>query len=130
MLAHEEWIIKPVWSVKLLGPMVRGKLQQFLALRKRRIKAALLKNPSHQEILTSSAMHINSQGHWPSAWLDSCVSMDSACHPFYNCRAPICFSRVISSPDCCMEIRSLHPPMQSLPMKTRGTVLAPVSCCK
>lgn len=39
----------------------------------------------------------------------------------YNCSAPICFSRAVSSPLCCMETRSLHPPMQSLPMKTRGT---------
>lgn len=41
--------------------------------------------------------------------------------PFHYCRAPICFSRIISSPFCCMAMRSLHPPIQSLPMKTRGT---------
>lgn len=27
-------------------------------------------------------MHIKSQGHWPSAWLDGCVRMGSACRPF------------------------------------------------
>lgn len=49
----------------------------------------------------------------------------------YNyCRAPSCCSRINSSPLSCIFIRSLHPPIQSLPKKTRGTVLAPVSCPK
>jgi len=110
---HEEWKIKPVLSVKLLSPMVKGKRQQVLALRKRRNKSQFVENPHHQKVVTSSVMHIISQGHWPSEWLDDGSRHGLCLHPFPNCLAQICFSWVISSPLCGMEIRSLCLPMQT-----------------
>ena len=45
-------------------------------------------------------------------------------------RAPVCFRWVNSSRLLYMLTRLVHPPIHSLPVKTRGTVLAPVSCCR
>lgn len=56
------------------------------------------------------------------------VSLGLLCN--YCCIAPISISRIFSSPLLSISTRSLHPPIHSFPIKIRGTVLAPVSCCK
>lgn len=56
------------------------------------------------------------------------ISLGLLCN--YGVRAPISISRTISSPLLSISCSSLHPPIHSLPMKIRGTVLAPVSCWK
>lgn len=54
MLAHKEWIIKPVWSVKLLGPHGKGQIATVFSTEEKKNKGRFVEksqSPGNTDIL-------------------------------------------------------------------------------